>query len=166
MPLSPLEMGAWKLLKQLIRMQFPHVRQISTAALASWFAQPDRPQPILLDTRMEAEFAISHLQGAQRFDPYAEEFVGLETLALETAIVAYCSVGYRSAGVCDRLQAAGFCNVLNLEGSIFQWANEGRPLYRGDQVVQQVHPNNPLWGKLLLPERQAFQSRKVSSIKS
>ena len=71
-------------------------------------------------------------------------------------IVTYCSVGYRSAGVAQRLRAAGFTQVYNLEGSLFRWANEGRPLYRGDTLVHQVHPYDRVWGTLLKEELRAY----------
>jgi 3-mercaptopyruvate sulfurtransferase SseA len=70
-------------------------------------------------------------------------------LPKETPIVTYCAVGYRSGETADRLRAAGFTNVHNLEGSIFQWANEHRPLVREQEHVSQVHPYNVFWGRLL-----------------
>ena len=63
--------------------------------------------------------------------------------------MVYCSVGYRSARIADRLQQAGCDRVYNLEGSIFKWANEKRPLYQSDRPTTIVHPYNPLWGQLL-----------------
>ena len=53
-------------------------------------------------------------------------------IAKDAPIVTYCSVGYRSGKMAERLQAAGYTNVRNLEGSIFKWANEHRPLVRGE----------------------------------
>ena len=43
----------------------------------------------------------------------------------------------------------GYTEVYNLEGSIFAWANEGRPVYRGKERVQVVHPYDKIWGRLL-----------------
>jgi hypothetical protein len=48
-----------------------------------------------------------------------------------------------------RLRAAGFNHVQNLEGSIFQWANERRPLVRDGTRVTRVHPYSKFWGRLL-----------------
>jgi hypothetical protein len=45
--------------------------------------------------------------------------------------------------------------VQNLEGSIFQWANEHRPLVRDGQRETRVHPYNAVWGRLLAPEVRA-----------
>lgn len=136
----------WQVLKQKIRRRFPSVRRISTAELADWLSRS--PRPLLLDTRTAAEYAVSHLPQAQWFDPETEA-AHFDLGAKDAPIVTYCSVGYRSARVADRLQAAGFTHVANLEGSIFQWANEGKRVYRGGQPVRQVHPYNAAWGRLL-----------------
>jgi hypothetical protein len=42
--------------------------------------------------------------------------------------------------------------VFNLQGSIFKWANEGRPLIANDRAVHVVHPYNERWGVLLNPQ--------------
>lgn len=139
---------SFTLLNRLIQQKFPAVRSLSTAELAQWLAAP--VQPILLDAREEAEFAVSHLKSARRIDPKHPDWQPL-TKFKTTPIVVYCSVGYRSARVAEQLQQAGFSQVLNLKGSIFQWANEGRSLFRQGQPTQQVHPYNSLWGLLLHP---------------
>jgi rhodanese-related sulfurtransferase len=139
----------WLATKQAIRIKFPHVKHISTNSLASWLDQTKVKQPLLLDTRTEPEYAVSHLPDAQLVAPDTQNFAFLDSLALDAPIITYCSVGYRSSMMAERLQEAGYTNVTNLEGSIFQWANEGRPVYRNSQIVQQVHPYNQLWGYLL-----------------
>jgi len=58
-------------------------------------------------------------------------------------------VGYRSSILARKLQTLGFKEVHNLEGSIFKWANEGRPLVQGQTTVHKVHPYNAHWGRLL-----------------
>ena len=62
------------------------------------------------------------------------------------------ALGTASAALAQKLKARGYTNVANLEGSIFQWANEGRPVYRGDEQVTQVHPFDAQWGRLLKGE--------------
>ena len=64
--------------------------------------------------------------------------------------VVYCSVGYRSAKAAQELMNSGITGVLNLEGSIFQWANEDRPVFQGTRVVDEVHPYSRFWKRLLL----------------
>ena len=136
---------SWKALKLLIRARFPTVRHLSTAQLAAWLEQT---QPLLLDARTTQEYSVSHLAAAQPVST-ADAQTALPELDSATLIVTYCSVGYRSARLAQQLQSIGYTNVFNLEGSIFQWANEGRPVYQGEQIVKQVHPYNQVWGCLL-----------------
>ncbi len=143
--------------RQSIRVIYD-VPQLSTDSLASWLAGPDIP-PILIDVRSADEFAVSHLRGARRLDPKAENLLSLNDLPRDTPVVTYCSVGIRSSAMARRLLRAGFTNVANLDGSIFAWANEGRTVYRRDQPVSEVHPYNALWGRLLDAELRAPLNR-------
>ncbi len=140
-------------LERIVRARYPKVRQMSTRRLAKWLASGD-PPPLLLDVRTAEEYAISHLPNARRLDPKTDRFdLGVPK---DAPIVAYCAVGYRSSGIAQRLEKAGFKNVWNLEGSIFKWANEDRPLVRGDgSAAEKVHPFSRFWSKLVKPERRA-----------
>lgn len=135
----------WTVIKQAIRRKFPRVQHVSTETLAM-IAPAEKP--ILLDTRTADEYTVSHLANAQLVDPYRQDFSDFD-LPRDRSIVTYCSVGYRSSATAERLQAAGYTHVANLEGSIFEWANQGRPVYCHGEVVQQVHPYSALWGHLL-----------------
>jgi rhodanese-related sulfurtransferase len=135
-------------LRREIRRRFPDVAQIQTAELAAWLDATNRPPPVLLDVRTKEEFTVSHLPQARSVDP-AGELPG--DISRNAPVVTYCSVGYRSSQFARRLQQAGFTNVRQLDGSIFQWANEGRPLAGGTQV----HPYDAAWGQFLKPELRA-----------
>jgi rhodanese-related sulfurtransferase len=145
----------WFLLKRSLRGKFPDERWITTRELADWLADKNRPAPVLLDVRTPAEWKVSHLPGARRVDPGASARTAAGQSAKDAPIVTYCAVGYRSGKVAERLRAAGFTHVQNLEGSIFQWANEHRPLQHDGKPATQVHPNNAFWGRLLRPEVRA-----------
>ena len=139
----------WFLLKKSLRHKFAKIEWITTSELADWLANKGRPAPVLLDVRTPEEWSVSHLPGARRVEPNASVESVAGDLPKETPIVTYCAVGYRSGEMADRLRAAGFINVRNLEGSIFQWANEHRPLVREHERVSVVHPYNTFWGRLL-----------------
>jgi rhodanese-related sulfurtransferase len=139
----------WFLLKKSLRHKFTKIEWISTSELADWLANKRRPAPVLLDVRTPEEWNVSHLPGARRVDPSGSVESVAAGLPKDTPIVTYCAVGYRSGETADRLRAAGFTNVRNLEGSIFQWAYEHRPLGREQERVSQVHPYNAFWGRLL-----------------
>ncbi len=142
----------WKAMNARIRSEFPKVKRITTAELAAWLNDQKRPTPLLLDVRTPAEYNVSHLKGAQRINPDAKAPFDLPR---DRPIVTYCSVGYRSAALAKRLREAGYQTLENLEGSIFQWANEERPVYRDGEPVSKVHPYNGIWGKLLAPAHRA-----------
>ena len=141
--------------KLRIRERFPSVAQLSTADLAAWLNDPKRGQPILLDVRTEKEFAVSHLPGATRVEPSAKVEKVLAQLPPGRAVVTYCSVGYRSSDFAERLKQAGAAEVFNLEGSIFQWANEGRPIEADGHPADKVHPYNRKFGRMLDEKKRA-----------
>src|SRR3990170_930121 len=126
------------LLQRGTSYKFRDVKWIVTKDLARWREDPARPQPVLLDARTEAEYEVSHLQGARRIDPYRPGVVGLTRFPKDTPIVVYSSAGYRGARVASWLGQAGYPNVLNLGSSLFQWVNEGRPISLGGRPAEVV----------------------------
>jgi rhodanese-related sulfurtransferase len=137
---------SWAAIKALIAAQFPQVKQISTASLAEWLKQPDN-HPLLLDARSPEEYQVSHLPDARLVPADLSELQN--ELQDGKPIVVYCSIGYRSAKLAETLQNSGYSPVFNLEGSIFEWVNTGHPVYQNSEPVNQVHPYNSRWGKLL-----------------
>lgn len=142
--------------RQTIREKYSTVRQISTAALADWLSDSNRAPPLLLDVREEAEYRVSHLKDAQWVRKEDRGRLVANGLAAQTPLVVYCSVGARSSEFAWELQTAGHTNVFNLDGSIFQWANEGRPVFSGSNVVMRVHPYNRKWGRFLKKDLHAY----------
>jgi len=107
----------------------PDIRHISRAGLQVWLTK-DNPNLILLDTRPLPEYRVSHIDGAVQIDPDSQARK-LDALELEgKIIVVYCSVGRRSSNFAQRLETelsqAGAQTVMNLEGGIFGWHNDGR----------------------------------------
>lgn len=143
---------AFSIIKRLTSREFPTVEWISTKEFARWREDPIKLQPIILDARTEAEYAVSHLGEAQHIHlDHPEPLLASKN----TPVVVYCSVGYRSARVAQQLVQAGFSHVSNLEGSLFKWANEERPIFKNDHPTLLVHPYNQLWGRLLKPQYRA-----------
>lgn len=140
---------SWRLIKLLIQLQFPEIKQLSTQDLAAWLSNEQITPPLLLDARTPEEYQVSHLLNAQLVCDNLED-LNKQKIDVSTPIVVYCSVGYRSAAIARHLQAQGYGNVFNLSGSIFQWVNEYRPVYQAQTIVTQVHPYNKLWQYLLI----------------
>lgn len=149
--------NSWKTTLNMIRTRFPAVAHVPTDTLQSWLDEsPKQEDLILLDVRKPEEYAVSHLQGARAASSKDEAMRILRGVPANRRIVVYCSVGYRSSELAEFLMKTGFTEVYNLEGSIFRWANEGRPVYRAEERVRVVHPYDSYWGRLLKkPLRQA-----------
>lgn len=138
------------LARVFMRVCFPQVEQLPTAQLAAWLADRTRPEPLILDVRKPEEFAVSHLAGARRVEFSDEANAVLANVPATQPIVCYCAAGFRSSIMAKRIARAGHTEVFNLEGAIFDWASEGRPLVCGERPTREVHPFNWL-GRLLLP---------------
>ena len=139
-------------IKTEIREKFEDVNQLPVEEFADW--ESARKPVLLVDVREQEEFAISHLQDSVHSQSAAE----IRRLYREgdySAVVVYCSVGYRSAQMAQRLKRIGIDDVFNLEGSIFEWANQGRPVFDEAGSASLVHPYDESWGKLLLPRLRA-----------
>jgi len=96
---------------------------VPTMTVTEAYAAAD--QYVFLDAREKEEYLVSHIP-----------------------IVVYCSIGYRSEKVGEKLQKAGFTNVTNLYGSIFQWVNQGYPIAtEHDSLTTDVHTYNKKWSK-------------------
>ncbi len=143
------------LTKQWISLRFPDVQSITTTDLAGWIDSKSRRAPLLLDVREEEEYELSHLPEAVRIQPGTSPLEALKGLAPDTPVVTYCSVGYRSAIAARLLRDGGHTNVVNLEGSIFQWANEGRPLEDAQGPASRVHPFSSWVRWLVVPSHRA-----------
>lgn len=139
----------WPEIKQSIREDHPGMPQTTTAQLRLWLADASRTPPLLLDARAPAEYEVSHLQGARLAPSLSVALRVLEGRAKDAPVVVYCSVGVRSAALVQQLMREGWLNVSNLDGSIFEWANLGYPVFRGNAPATQVHPYNKSWGTLL-----------------
>lgn len=147
---------SWSGVASDIAASFPDVTSISTNQLAALLDDPSR-DVTLLDVREADEFAVSHLLGAVQVSSINEAATLIAAAPAHTTIIAYCSVGYRSAAFLAALQEHSNRKLYNLEGSLFRWANENRPIYRGSKRVEEVHPFSPSWGELLEPHRHAYE---------
>ena len=145
----------WRAVDRMIAQSHGTVPTISTDVLAARLNQPQGERPLLLDARAPEEYATSHISGALHYDPERPNTALLDTVSTDQTIAVYCSVGYRSAGVVNALREQGYTDVVNVEGSIFQWANEGRPVVHAGKRVGRVHPYDAVWGQLLADSLRA-----------
>ncbi len=148
---------SWQTTFSIIETKFPNVHDISSVKLTAMLSTEHPAKPILLDIRTKTEFDVSHLQNAQLAPDITSARRALAAVDKNEIVIVYCSVGYRSSEVAEQLMHDGYRNIKNLRGGIFQWRNEGRPVYRGNQPVSKVHPFDRRWGSLLkTPYRSAL----------
>lgn len=103
---------------------------------------------VILDTRELAEYAVSHIAKAKYAGYRDFDKKTVEKLPKNHTIIVYCSVGYRSERMGERLKKMGFTNVYNLYGGIFDWINKKNVVVdNAEQPVQKVHTYNRKWSK-------------------
>ncbi len=114
---------------------------------------------LILDAREALEYKTSHLENAV--------FVGYDTFKIdsiksmftnkEEKIVVYCSVGIRSEKIAKQLKKAGYTNVYNLYGGIFQWKNNGFKIFDTEEKeTENVHVSSKYWAKFLLKGNKVY----------
>lgn len=140
----------WDGIYESIARQYPSVVNVEIDDLQA--ALDGGQSPVLIDVREKGEFAVSHLANAVNITK-------VEDVAYpkDTPIIAYCSVGVRSAAFAKKLGEQGFTNVRNLRGSIFAWGNKNYPLWRGNLPVHTVHPFDEKWGALLNRQLHSYR---------
>ncbi|MDZ7267894.1 MAG: rhodanese-like domain-containing protein [candidate division KSB1 bacterium] len=143
------------LVEQTVAAQLP-VANMDWRELQHGLASPDSGRFLIFDVRDRDEYDVSHLPHARHVDPRlsAEDFIKQFGDSLrERRVVFYCSVGYRSSLLLQRLQkdlhTAGCRAAANLRGGIFRWYNEGNPVVNAAGPAQRVHPYDRFWGLLL-----------------
>jgi rhodanese-related sulfurtransferase len=114
-------------------------------------------KPVLLDTRTSEEFNTSHIKSARLTDPDNFSVGQLKGVAKDTPIVVYCSVGYRSERIGEQLKQAGYKNVYNLYGGIFEWVNKGYPVYNKESLTNKVHAYSRSWGIWLTKGEKVYE---------
>lgn len=134
----------WESVYKYIDRKFPNVRQLEIQRYEEEFIH----NALLIDVRDIREYEVSHIKNAI----HSQSIKAIRNYFLSSNkkyMVLYCSVGVRSSKLASELNRLGFDNVYNLKGSIFHWANSGRPVYNKNGITNIVHPYNKTWGVLL-----------------
>eukprot|EP01084_Bolivina_argentea_P125485 222326_1 len=145
-----------------IEKKYSNISHISTNDLYNKInSENDNSEVVILDIREEKEYSTSHIKDAIWISPKTTPQNIMNTIKNKynvsddnkdnnLDIYCYCSVGYRSSHMTQKLQTHGINNVHNLQGSIFKWVNEGKPIVdKNGNNVNKVHTYNILFGLLL-----------------
>lgn len=108
---------------------------------------------ILLDAREWEEYKVSHIANAKFIGYKNPDFTNLHQLSKDMEVIVYCSIGYRSEKIAEKLKSQGFTNVRNLYGSIFEWVNQGQEIVdMTGKPTLNIHTYNKRWSKWMINE--------------
>lgn len=92
----------------------------------------------LIDVRTPAEYGEIHAEPARlvpldALDPRA--IIEARNGTKEEPLYLICRSGSRGRQACEKFHAAGFTNVVNVEGGTLAWKQAGLPVVRGKKSV-------------------------------
>lgn len=170
---------ALRLVIGFLKLKFPNVPVITSNELQKLMktAQPQH-KLVLLDTREEREFTVSHLSEAVLLNPEETDMSKVIKTIHEKAgspetdpktVVCYCAVGYRASIMSQRLldelvkqqnqSVKPGLKVYSLEGAVFKWANERKELVDPNgNSTPMVHGYDRLWGMLVSKDIRKLDS--------
>jgi rhodanese-related sulfurtransferase len=108
---------------------------VQTASLAEVFARRQQGLPLdLIDVRSPVEYAEVHAEGARlipldRLEP--ETVAAAREATPDKPLFVICKSGSRAMKGVARFHAAGFPNVICIEGGTDAWIQAGLPVVRG-----------------------------------
>lgn len=106
---------------------------------------------IFLDSREYNEYEVSHIPLARYVGYDRFKIENIKDIPKDKKIVVYCSIGYRSEVIATKLRNAGYKNVYNLFGSLFEWANAGHELKdKSGLTTHKIHTYNKKWSQWVL----------------
>lgn len=115
---------------------------------------------LLFDAREKVEFETSHIKNALfvGYDKFNLEKINTKIPNKNDKIIVYCSLGIRLSTIAIKLKKAGYTNVLNLYGGIFEWKNSGYRVYnRDEKETEKVHTYKQEWSKWLLKGEKKYE---------
>jgi rhodanese-related sulfurtransferase len=103
----------------------------------------------ILDTRQQEEYNVSRIKNARHVDYKKFKLDYIKDIPKSSLIIVYCSVGVRSERIGEKLLQAGYQNVFNLYGGIFEWINNDYPVYNENGKTNEIHGYSKSWSRWL-----------------
>jgi rhodanese-related sulfurtransferase len=117
---------------------------VNEVSVANVIAKTD--SLVFLDAREIQEYEVSHLKNATHIGYDNFDIKSVASIDKSQPIIVYCSVGYRSEKIALKLINAGFTDVSNLYGGIFEWVNNDQKVFHENQPTKKVHAFDKTWG--------------------
>ena len=105
----------------------------------------------LIDVRTPVEFQEVHAVSAinSPLDTLQPSTIMANIPASDTVYII-CRSGGRGQKACEKIRAAGYTNVMNVEGGTLAWADAGLPVKRGKKMMSLERQVRILAGSLVV----------------
>lgn len=105
----------------------------------------------ILDARAKKEYEVSHLKNARWVGYSNFKLKKVKDIPKDADILLYCTVGYRSEKIGEKLKNSGYRHVYNLYGGIINWSNGGHKVFNTDgEQTDRVNTYSKSWSKYLI----------------
>lgn len=119
----------------VIRQQFKSVKHLSVQEAQKL------QNPIIIDARSNKEISVSVI-------PKSQPYQSSNQLDRDRPLLIYCTIGYRSSKLAEKLKGEGF-QTYNLDGGILNWAHAGGNLLTPKgEPTKRVHTYGSIWNLL------------------
>ncbi len=121
---------------------------VTTISCQRLYKKLNTPELYILDAREQSEYNVSHLPKSLcvGYDDFNKNSVA--HIPKDAIVVLYCSIGYRSEKIGEKLKKLGYQRVYNLYGGLFEWSNQQLPLENAkQQSTTKVHAYSKDWGR-------------------
>ncbi|APY01316.1 rhodanese-like domain-containing protein [Lacinutrix venerupis] len=128
-----------------------------------------KTKAIIFDTREPKEYKVSHLKNAVcvGYDDFDLASIEKNYPNKNEKIVVYCSLGIRSETIGEKLKKAGYTNVYNLYGGIFEWKNKDFSVVDiQNNETEKIHTFNKTWSKWLKKGEKVYEKEEKLSKKT
>jgi rhodanese-related sulfurtransferase len=143
--------GSYNLmLRKLLKHTVPEISVDSAAAVKTICT--------FLDAREKNEYDVSHINNSIYVGYNDFKIDAIKNIEKNTPIIVYCSVGYRSEKISEKLIAAGYKNVQNMYGGIFEWKNENNIVVNKSGTTNNVHAFSKTWGIWLKKGKKIYSN--------
>ena len=129
----------------LLKMMLSHdVKEITVPEATN------RKNAIFLDAREKKEYEVSHIRNGVYVGYDEFNLAAVKNVSKGAEIIVYCSIGKRSEKITQKLKKAGYNNISNLYGGIFEWVNQGNEVVNvNNKSTNKVHAYGRFWGQWL-----------------
>lgn len=115
----------------------------------------------ILDARETKEYEVSHLKNSIHigYDHFNIKKINSTLKNKNDQIIVYCSIGIRSEDIGEKLLKAGYKNVHNLYGGIFEWKNKGEKVVdKNNKETENIHTFNKEWSNYLKKGNKVYEN--------